>query len=528
MPTDCITFQNSGYFTPLIIDYLNEEKAIQSFYNRSPKIENFLNQIEEKSSNYNLKNRAVLIKSLLKQNQGIDISQLTLDNIHSLNQPETFTITTGHQLNLFTGPLYFIYKIISTIKLCNELKVKYPEYRFVPIYWMATEDHDFEEINHFKYNKKTISWNKKSKGPVGRLSTEGLDDVFEEIKTFLGTSEHAKKLTLLFEKSYLEHDNLANATRYLVNELFKEYGLVILDGDDKELKQLLIPVIKEELLQQTSYKKVTETLSKLSYDIQVNPREINLFYMEDHLRERILFENGVYKINNTQLVFSETQILEILQKTPEKFSPNVILRPLYQELILPNLSYVGGGGEIAYWIELKKMFEAFKITFPILLLRNSVVIASEKQCKKADKLKLTWFDLFLKQAELVNYKTRQFSEFKIDFSKEKEHLRKQFENLLDIANRTDKTFIKAVKAQEVKQIKGLENLEKRLLKAEKKNQNDKLMRIVDLQNILFPNKSLQERQLNFSMFYIEYGENFIATLLEKLNPLSNEFNTIVF
>ncbi|MBF6652782.1 bacillithiol biosynthesis cysteine-adding enzyme BshC [Flavobacterium columnare] len=528
MLTDCITYQDSGYFTPLIVDYLNEEKELQSYYNRFPKVEHFLNQIEEKTNNYPVKNREILADSLLKQNQGFDISQATLDNIHRIKESKTFTITTGHQLNLFTGPLYFIYKIVSAINLCKELKIKYPTYHFVPVYWMATEDHDFEEINHFKFNQKKISWHRNSKGPVGRLTTEGLDQVFQEMKESLGISDYAKRLILLFEKAYLGHDNLADATRYLVNELFKEYGLVILDGDDNALKQLFVPVIKEELIQQTSYKKVKERLSSFSYDVQVNPREINLFYMEDNSRERILFENGVYKINNTKLVFSETEILELVQKTPEKFSPNVILRPLYQEAILPNLSYIGGGGEIAYWLELKTMFETFKVTFPILLLRNSVVIASEKQFKKADKLQLTWSDLFLKQTELVNQKTRQFSEFRIDFSRQKEHLKKQFESLLDLANQTDKTFVKAVKAQETKQIKGLENLEKRLLKAEKRNHGDKLKRIIDLQNEIFPNESLQERQLNFSVFYIEYGENFIASLLEKLNPLSNEFNTIVF
>ncbi|MFK7050214.1 MULTISPECIES: bacillithiol biosynthesis cysteine-adding enzyme BshC [Flavobacterium] len=528
MPTDCITFQNSGYFSSLIVDYLNQEKKTQSFYNRFPKIENFLDQIEEKKNNYSVKNRAVLVNSLLKQNKDFDISETTLNNIHLLNERNTFTITTGHQLNLFTGPLYFIYKIVSTINLCLELKLQYPEYHFVPIYWMATEDHDFEEINYFKLNKEKLTWSKQSKGPVGRLSTEGLEEMFEKVKKSLGTSNYAKILTSLFEKSYLEHSNLADATRYLVNELFKEYGLVILDGDDGTLKQLFIPAVKEELLQQTAYKKVTETLSSFSYDIQVNPRTINLFYIEEDLRERIIFEKGNYRINNTNLIFSEVEILELLETKPENFSPNVILRPLYQELILPNLSYVGGGGEIAYWLELKAMFEAFKITFPILLLRNSVVIASEKQLKKANSLQLTWSDLFLKQSELINKKTKQFSAFTIDFSAQKEHLKKQFEGLLDIANKTDKTFLRAVKAQETKQIKGLENLEKRLLKAEKRNHEEKLKRIVDLQETIFPNKSLQERQLNFSTFYIEYGEKFIIELFQKLHPLSNQFNVIVF
>jgi uncharacterized protein YllA (UPF0747 family) len=203
------------------------------------------------------------------------------------------------------------------------------------------------------------------------------------------------------------------------------------------------------------------------------------------------------------------------------------MRPLYQEVILPNLCYIGGGGEIAYWLELKSFFNAVKVTFPILSLRNSVLLATEKQAKKVSKLDLTWTDLFSKQAHLITNKTKQLSEFPIDLTNLKEQLQKQFEMLYEIANKTDKSFIGAVKAQEVKQTKGLENLEKRLLKAQKKKLNDILQRIADLQNELFPNQSLQERQTNFSEFYLENGVNLIPSLVNKLKPLQPDFDIIV-
>jgi len=203
------------------------------------------------------------------------------------------------------------------------------------------------------------------------------------------------------------------------------------------------------------------------------------------------------------------------------------MRPLYQEVILPNLCYIGGGGEIAYWLELKSFFVAAKITFPMLLLRNSVLLATEKQAKKADKLNLSWKDLFSKQADLVNTKTKEFSDFPIDLTHLKEQLQKQFIALYEVANKTDESFIGAVKAQEVKQIKGLENLEKRLLKAQKRKLSDILQRIIDLQNELFPNQSLQERQTNFSEFYLENGDNIIPTLIKQLKPLDNKFDIIV-
>ena len=524
MPKDCISYQKSGYFSKLIVDYLDEKPEIQSLYNRFPRIENFGGQIDEKTKNYNIENRLILAEALNNQNKNYPISQVTQTNIELLKSDKTFTITTGHQLNLFLGPAYFIYKIACTINLCKQLKQKYSGYNFVPIYWMATEDHDFEEINHFHLKNQKIKWEKESFGPVGRLSTEGLETVFEEFSDLLGIGETADYLKELFKNTYLAHTNLADATRFLANELFKSEGLVIIDGDDKNLKSLFAPYVKEELINQNSFAAVSKTIIQLKeYEVQVNPREINLFYIEDDLRERIIFENNIYKVNTTEIEFSETEILEELTNSPEKFSPNVILRPLYQEVILPNLAYIGGGGEIGYWLELKNNFETQKVTFPILILRNSFVIATDKLMTKSANLGISFEELFLSNQELVNKKTKELSNIKIDFSEQKAILNIQFSELLKIAEQTDKSFTGAVKAQEVKQIKGLDNLEKRLLKAEKRIHFEKLKRITEIQNQLFPNGSLQERKSNFSVFY---SQTFIKEIISQSNPLEACFKLI--
>ncbi len=528
MPTDCISYQKSGYFTKLIVDYLDEKPELTSLYNRFPTLGNFIKQLDEKRENYSQQNRKILVTSLEKQYKGFHVSKATEQNIALLTDSKTFTVTTGHQLNLFTGPLYFLYKIVTTMNLCTSLKKEYPEYDFVPVYWMATEDHDFEEINYFNFKNAKIKWNTVSNGPVGRLSTAGLDEVLTVFAAELGIGQNAEHLKTLFENSYLKHDNLADATRFLANELFGNKGLVILDGDDGQLKKVFAPFVKEELLNRTSFQKVSETnaLLEKNYEIQVNPREINLFYIEDTIRERIVFEENRFKVNNTNLSFSEKEILELLEKHPEKFSPNVILRPLYQEVILPNLCYIGGGGEISYWLQLQSNFAANHITFPILLVRNSVVLATGKQIQKADKLQLSWSDLFSNQQELFTNKTKEFSAFTIDFSEQKEHLKQQFAKLQDIAKQTDKSFIGAVNAQQTKQIKGLENLEKRLLKAEKRVHAEKLELIILLQNELFPNQGLQERKANFSEFYLDINDTLFEKLFEELKPLEPNFAII--
>lgn len=526
MPTQSIAFRNTKYFSSLICDYLDEHEELKQLYNRFPKTENFKEQLLEKQQSFSDANRKVLVNSLQKQYANINTSELTLKHIESLGNSNTFTITTGHQLNLFTGPLYFLYKIISTINLTKELKQKYPEYDFVPVYWMASEDHDFDEINYFNFKGKKIQWNRASQGGVGRLDTSGLEKVFKTYSKELGQGVNASYLKELFQNGYLKHNNLADATRYIANELFKALGLVIIDADDSELKRLFIPFAERELKEQVSFNKVTSAnniLDQLGYKVQVNPREINLFYLKENLRERITFEDDIYKVNNTGVEFSKSEMLEHLHEVPERFSPNVIMRPLYQEVILPNLCYIGGGGELAYWLELRSYFNEVGVTFPMLLLRNSVLVATQRQFQKLDKLEVSINDLFKHQQDLLNEQTKQLSSIAIDFSSQKEHLKKQFEELYKLAEQTDKSFLGAVAAQEKKQTKGLDALEKRLLKAQKRKLSEQLSRIKAIQDELFPRQSLQERNLNFSELYLEFGDQLIQQLVLNLQPLRGEF-----
>ncbi|MGI9530029.1 bacillithiol biosynthesis cysteine-adding enzyme BshC [Lutimonas sp.] len=523
-----IKFQDTGYFSKIMSDYLDQNGQVSDFYGNFPDLDGFGRQIEEKSASFTSASRQVLHSSLLDQSKGLSLSKRSKKHIDLLQEDTTFTVTTGHQLNLFTGPLYFLYKIISTINLATRLKKNFPEKNFVPVYWMATEDHDFEEICFFNYKGTKIQWNKQVSGAVGRVLTEDIQPVYDVFDSLLSSNKNAEKLRVLFRRSYLEHDTLTEATRFLANELFGDYGLVIIDGDDKDLKRLFVPYVKEELLYQTSFKEVTKTNERLgvAYPIQVNPREINLFYLDNALRERLVFEEGVYKVNNTNLVFSPSELLELLQKSPEKFSPNVLLRPLYQEVILPNLSYIGGGGEMAYWMQLKATFTAFALPFPILLLRNSVLLINEKQRKKMTALHISDRDIFKKQHELTKMKVKDISDLNLDFSEKRKALKEMFDELRDLSDQTDKSFTGAVLAQEKKQLNGLDHLEKRLLRAQKRKYKELVSRITILQDELFPKQSLQERQANFSSFYEIHGKELIPVLIAALDPLQLEFDII--
>lgn len=534
MPKHSLPYQKTGYFSKLICDYLSDPNsdnynALSSFYNRFPNLDNFKKQIEEKQTEFTDGQRHLLSKRIMFQYGDNSISQSTLSNIDLLREHTTFTITTGHQLNLFTGPLYFLYKIFSVINLAEKLNHQYSKNHFVPIYWMATEDHDFEEINYFNLFGKKVRWNRDANGAVGELSTDGLKELKQQLKTALGNSENAKNLISYFSDAYTKHNNLADATRFLANTLFYHHGLVIVDGNDTQLKKCFIPYAEKELTENLSFKKVSETterLMTLGYSEQVHPREINLFYLKENLRKRIVEQQGKFFVNDTDISFTKKEILEELHEHPERFSPNALLRPLFQEVILPNLCYIGGGGELAYWFQLKDYFEAVKVPFPILLLRNSVLLVPKMLASKLKKLDTEIDELFLSQHELVTKHAYKISKIDIDFSKQKAFLKKQFEDLYTLAEKTDSSFLGAVGAQEKKQLNGLEHLEKRLLKAQKRNLSDELERLKNIQDQLFPNHSLQERQLNFSEFYLDYGEDLLETLKNQLDPLDGNFTIL--
>jgi len=526
---DCLSFRDTGFFSNLIVDYIEGKKKLKPFYNRFPSLDSFEDQIDEKKLNYNQENRAALVEVLNSQYKNLNTSELTQEHIQSLQDLSTFTVTTGHQLNLFTGPLYFLYKIVSTLNLAQQLKDHYPDFHFVPVYWMASEDHDFEEINYFNFKSKKLTWKKEANGAVGPLSTSGLEDVAKQLEEAFGKSDNAEYLKGLFKVAYLEHDTLAEATRFLANELFGKQGLVVLDADDPKLKSKFKTYIKNDLRYHTAFqhtKKQSEKLSDLGYGVQVNPREINLFYMHDGFRERIVKQDETYFVLETELEFSEQELLDLVDEHPERFSPNVVMRPLYQEVILPNLAYIGGGGELAYWLELKSLFKSESVTFPMLMLRNSVLLYSDKTAKKLRKLESSIQDLFLTPENLEAKQTRKNSNIEIDFRQQKQVIADQFEALYKLATKTDHSFYGAVAAQEKKQKNGLDHLEKRLLKAQKKKLKNENERVLDLQRMLFPNRSLQERQLNFSEVYVEYGDRLIPKLRSELDPFHFEFTCL--
>ena len=529
-----IPFDKTNIYSELITDYLNESKDLVSSISSFPNFQSLTNLSNSKSNQFSQKNRDNLIKHFKEQYFDINISKNVKKNIELLSKNNTVTITTGHQLSLMTGPLYFIYKIVSIIKLSALLNKKNKNKNHVPVFWMATEDHDFEEIKSFHFNDKNIIWDQPKSGAVGEISLENLECLKLFIEDELGVSKTSNFIKHTIEETYLSKKNLSDATFHLVNILFSEYGLLVLDANSIKLKKSMIPFFEKELQNHECKKQVdlqTENLKGTygkKFKPQVNPREINLFYISNGNRSRILKSKKGYELSDSDKTFTKDSILKELRKYPDRFSPNVLMRPLYQEVILPNIAYIGGAGEISYWLQLKGFFESQNITFPALIVRNSALLISSKISKKMNKYNINYIDLFNDKNSFIKKKISEISNINIDLQFLKDKLESQFKYLEKIAKKTDSTFEGAIKAQKSKQFKGIDKLEKRLLKAQKRKYIGHLEQMELIYDNLFPENILQERKKNFFDLYMKFGYNFIPDLIKNFNPLNKEFTVFKF
>jgi len=480
------------------LNLVYRQEAYLPFINHTFSFENFDRQILEKEKNYQLESREILVEALLKQHEELSGFNELKAKIESLRDPDTFTITTGHQLSLFTGPLYFVVKILHVIKLCKQLKGKYPENNFVPVYWMASEDHDFEEIQKMQLFSKEFKWNSDQEGPVGRFNLEGFDEVKAQVKEMFSNPD-AEILELLDAYS---GNNLTEATRNLNHELFKKYGLVIVDGDDRQLKKIFSPIIKKELLEEFSYQEVIATNDKLVNEgvkLQVKPREINLFYILDGVRKRIVKKENNFLVEGLA-TFSEDEILQELTDFPERFSPNVILRPLYQEFILPNLAYIGGSGEISYWLQLKQVFDAVDCTFPLIAVRNSVLWIDPVTAKKKAKIDLLLENIFKTKDQLKKDYVEKNSNGELDFRSVEKASEKLIDSLDELILNVDGSMQGFAKSEETRILKQIENIKSKLIKISKSKHSVAMNNIDQIMDKLFPNDNLQEREVNFFSF----------------------------
>ncbi len=521
-----IPLAQTNLYSKLVLDYVHQKDELKSFYRYLPVMGSFDSIIANRE--FAQTKRNVLVDTLLKQYAeiGIDPKQAkkVFANIESLKETNTFTVTTGHQLALFTGPLFFIYKILSTIRLAEELRIQHPTNHVVPVFWMASEDHDFAEINHVFVKGNKIEWDINSNNqPVGVLATSAVEEAIVLLKAALGEDN---ALIALFEKAYAESENLSQATRKIVHALFADYGLVILEPNALVLKKEFTQVMLDDVLKHTSFNALIETNGRLgrNYKLQITGREINFFYLGKEGRNLIKKTKKGFEVNNTSIVLNEAEMEAEIHNHPERFSPNVVLRPVYQEAILPNLAYIGGPGEIAYWLQLKDVFATHGVPFPMVVLRNSVMLLRKSILHKLEKRGVTIEQLFLKEEELL----KQFiqAEHPLSIDGEAALVEQTIQQAIDTLMPFDNKIAAQLIDWKLKTIQELAGFKKDVLKRKKEKSEADIQLLVDIKHQLFPHNEPQERHDTLAQYTGDYYKSFIDVMSKQLLPLSHTMDVV--
>jgi bacillithiol synthase len=522
-----VAYPLTGYFSKLVSDYLEANQNIAPFYTHPPNLEGIKEAIAARN-NFNTP-RAALVDALTLQYQSISLTELVKANIASLGLANTYTITTAHQPNLLTGPLYFIYKIAHTVALAKSLQKQIPEANFVPVYYMGSEDADLDELGFINVGGQKLVWETNQKGAVGRMLVDAkLIALIKQVEGQIGVSSQGASWVSILKETFTVGKTIAQATLEIVNHLFGEYGVVIVQPDSEALKSLFTSVIEKELTTGFSNEAVQKTIQSLGahYKVQAAGRNINLFYLQNDSRERIVKTNTGYEVTALGLGFTKDEIIADVHNNPANYSPNVILRGVFQETILPNIAFIGGGGELAYWLELKDVFAAACVPYPMLLLRNSFLLISDKQAKQLQKLEISLDALFKGLQYNIDCFVIKNSGSQLQIDSQMASIESQYNIIKEQAQSIDASLVQHIEALAHKQSKKLIQVQKKMLRAQKRKFEVEQQQITKTLNLLFPGGSLQERTENIADWYKIYGTHFVRAIIENSDDFTKGFTLL--
>ena len=508
--------------SPLVLDLLNQDENVRPFISDFFTKENCISAAGNRS--FSNEKRTVLSAQLIQQYQQLFLSDKLKKNIQSLLSENTFTVVTGHQICAAGGPLYLIYKLFTAIRITQELNASQSEFHFVPAYWMATEDHDIEEIRHFHWGNEKVELATEFEGIAGELPTEEFLSWLNEKRAEGKFNEIG--LSELFIQAYSKN-NFAEATRFWVNELLGEFGLFCIDGNDKKLKELAAPLFEKEIQEQFIFSEVSKTnkvLESAGYNPNIQPREFNLFWLKENgelkIRKRIDKNGAQYKTSDGDRYFTKLELSEI----SGILSPNVLLRPLCQETILPNIAYIGGPSELGYWLQLKNAFQAANLQMPLLVHRISMVLVRKRDIEFAAKNELDLAKVV--QEKLHDAQKKMLVAMKVkSFENEISETSKSFDNLRSYISEIDGSLVGWLSAEEKKQKDQWGNIEQKIKKAIKSKEEVKFNQLEKFFAFTQPNQIQQERV--FSLLYAAeiVGWKEMKELLEQIDPFKYS-NTI--
>lgn len=519
-----------GGFSDLFNDYISDFQKVQNFYEldfHSP--ENFKLRCEAVRQEF--QNRESICNILLNQNRDFGCGENTFVNINRLQEENTFTVVTGQQVGIIGGPLYTLYKIFTLLKLTHQLNDNYPEMKFVPVFWLESEDHDFEEVNHINIvnNENQIKPIHYPRPPKSEYHASVGDIAFDisvaafiqEVSSTLPNSEFKENIIGLINQAYSPGVTFEKAFVQWINLLLPDSGIIFISPNDRNIKKLLSGVFQKEineypLTSQLVIQKSAE-LEK-NYHAQIKPRALNLFLFHKEGRYLIEPRENDFSLKGTRKFFSKEEILTIACETPELLSPNVVLRPICQDSILPTAAYIAGPSEIAYFAQLKQVYKNFGLTMPIIYPRASATIFEDKVARILEKYELTIENIY-EGIEKTSDRVMNFvSEVKIE-----ELFKESNQRVTDLLNEMkcglgyiDQTLLGALENTQLKIEAAIQVLKEKTHAAQKHKHEVALKQVEKVFNNVFPNGNFQERELNIINYLNKYGLEFHIWLKGEL------------
>jgi len=528
-----INFSDIPAHQNLFLDYLDAFDNVERFYGKNFRATEqylpFFKQLNEKER----PNRLMVSEILKAQYQSQKISKQTEQNIHALASEKTIAVLTGQQLGILGGPLYTIYKSITAIKLCNHLKENYEGFNFVPIFWLEGDDHDYDEVRNFSIlNNENQILNLKyddgqldevNRGSIGGLKfNQNIENVISELTGSLRETEFKAPLLDLIKSIYQPERSFLETFRELMIQLFDEYGLLVFNPLDPDVRKLLTPVFSKELTEFGEHAgDIVERSAELEevYHAQVKVKPINLFYIEE--KERLSIEptdTGEYRLKGKRKKFTKDELLLQLETSPEKFSPNVLLRPICQDYLFPTAFYIGGPGEISYFAQVSPLYKIYNIEEPFIYPRSSATIVEKGVQTILEKNNLTYTDIFSDEEELIQKILAASSEINLEslFLNSQEEINSLLNQMSGVLTSIDKTLgdLTSKSKQRIEETIGY--LKTKAVEAEKRKYESTIRQISKVRNVLYPNNNLQERELNWIYFANKYGMDIFKWIYNEL------------
>lgn len=530
-----VPFRDLG-FSRLFSDYCENVPEAVSILGSHFLDRNAISDSMEKARLVNVEGRQVLVDVLLEQNERWNAPRKTLDNICLLLTEDTTCVVTGQQLGLFVSPLYTIYKSLTAIQLASSWSTDAKP--VVPVFWLADEDHDLEEISHcfipspecgiteVRYPvRNRDNGKRKNSGntiPTGRLVLDaGITQAIDSVAELLPNTADSTFLVEALRRCYRPGQSFVDAFASFVHILLPDSGLIVMSGDDGRLKRIGAPLFERALVESNKLNDVLEASSEdisKAYHAQLHLRNTNLFVIQDGNRLGLDRTDKGFSVSGTDVVFSLDQVLAKAREEPEFFSPNVVLRPLYQDSILPTAAYVGGPGEVAYFGQIRAAYRWANIHMPIIYPRASLSLVDGAASRLLEAHNLPFTELRKRPDEIFgSIVSRQMvSDPSILIRQAKDGIEVTLQQLAGPIRVVDPTLDRAVEAIRVTFEKRLDRLEKKILREEKRKHGITGDRVERTTSFLFPNGKPQERMLLPAYLVGRFGRDYFMRLLDDI------------